>query len=97
METNSKEIVFSIREGSGIDVREGVFSPADKEEVKNLNELIRKNKIRVSGTVPGEKGTAYQFYQATGSRGISAFLQSLQKVSWIESAYLKPASEDPSN
>ena len=97
METNQAEIVFSIRSHAGVDVREGVFFPADKEEVKKVNGQIRKNKIRVSGTVPGGKDPDYLYYRAAGSRGMTAFLQSLEKMPWIESAYLKPGSEDPTH
>ena len=96
------EIVLLIRKNSGVSVESGRFISEDPGQVEKINRLlaerqgeIRKIGIQNKSKNPEELPQGPDFSVVYVSGNSDQFLHSLREESWIESAFLKPKSEDP--
>ena len=94
---NRSEIVFTLSPQSGVKVSSGKFESQGNFNLERVNELLKENKGEVRSIKSNVEGTAsvsayYVIFIEKNPKEMVAFLL---EEDWIESAYLKPESEDP--
>ena len=96
------EIMVLLKPNSGVSLKSGVFYSAKQGQVDKINGLLKENNsevrkldIQTNQEKLGEKSRLTDYHQIYYSGNATELLQALKKEQWIESAYLKPKSEDP--
>jgi hypothetical protein len=95
---NRNEIIVVLQPSSGVSVKMGSFSSRESNRVDNINRLLKEygSEVRkIEIPIPKESPPATEYYQIFHSGDPTRLLEALKAEDWVESAYLKPKSEDP--
>lgn len=91
-----------LKPNSGVSLKSGLFHSSKQEEVDKVNGLLKENhsevrklNLQTNQEKPIETSRLSDYHQIYYSGNASELLQTLKNEHWIESAYLKPKSEDP--
>lgn len=98
IQQNRHEIIVVLKPSSGVSVKMGSFSSRESNRVDNINRLLKEyggEVRRIEIPVPKESAPTSEYYQIFYSADPKTLLEALKAEDWVESAYLKPKSEDP--
>ena len=91
-----------LTQNSGVSSKSGVFYSSKPGQVDKINALLKENNsevrklnVQANQEKPGEPSRLTDYYQIFYSGNTTELLKTLKNEHWIESAYLKPKSEDP--
>ncbi|WP_157373464.1 hypothetical protein [Algoriphagus terrigena] len=96
------EIMVLLKPNSGVSLKSGLFHSQNPEQVERINGLlkehrseVRKLDVQTNQEKPGEASRLLDYHQIYYPGDATQLLEALRNEEWVESAYLKPKSEDP--
>lgn len=94
---HKSEIILTIPQNIGIEAISGKFSSDGEINVDKANSLLKEYNgvVKIIESEKSGSITEDRFYIIFIEKNPTEMLSFLKSQSWVESAYLKPASEDP--